>query len=84
MKALKAETELGLSRSQTPAKESDGWIPHKPGDPMPCDPVTFVALRFRSGTTSQPEDLGPAGDFDWDVYEDEEYDSDIVAWKPAT
>lgn len=27
----------------------DGWIPHKPGDPMPCDGGVMVDVRFDNG-----------------------------------
>lgn len=54
------------------------WIPHKPGDPMPCDGYTQIEYKHRRGT-----ELGPclANQVAWDtgVYE---Y-AQTVAWRPA-
>jgi hypothetical protein len=82
MKALKAETELGLSRSQDLAAK-DSWIPHKPGDPMPCDPEQVVWIKLRDGTLYEGDEAEKAVYWEWDALE-EVRGAEIIAWKPAT
>jgi hypothetical protein len=53
----------------------DGWIPHKPGDPMPCERGTRIYYRTGHGNNlesgqgwlAKEEEFGP-----------------VIAWKPAT
>jgi hypothetical protein len=55
----------------------DGWIPHKPGDPMPCDPDAVVQVK--SGDTIEKI---PARYVRWgDWYP---IAPNVDAWKPAT
>lgn len=58
--------------------DKDGWIPHKPGDPMPCNPGTSVLIRLGDQTeffTESPED------FIWQEITVTK-GSEIIAWKP--
>ena len=57
---------------------ADGWIPHTPGDPMPCDGSIKVFRRWRNGKETQSADY--ARDRDWGE-NNSEYA--ITAWKPA-
>ena len=58
--------------------DRDGWIPHTPGDPMPCDGSIKVFRRWRNGKETQSADY--ARDRDWGE-NNSEYA--ITAWKPA-
>jgi hypothetical protein len=45
----------------------DSWIPHKPGDPMPCDPELLVDRKYRNGRTGKMS--APAAQWSWgDIY----------------
>lgn len=56
--------------------DPDGWIPHTPGDPMPCPGEQKVLIRIKD----DPEATAPgsAEMFDWLAMRWE-----IVAWKPV-
>jgi hypothetical protein len=38
-----------------PVPDADGWIPHVPGDPMPCDGRTVIDVRFKDGLILEDE-----------------------------
>lgn len=69
---------------QTPQPDADGWIPHCPGDPMPCAEDFKVAVRFIDGIEDESNTagfwrgVGGAPSF-WD----ESGEETIIAWKPA-
>jgi hypothetical protein len=58
----------------------DGWYPHKPGDPMPCDPVAMVWIRKPVSDERAPHF---ARSYNWGVIPDSP-GYEISAWKPAT
>ena len=60
--------------------DADGWIPHTPGDPMPCDPGLWVEVKFRDGSR---HDEDTADDWDWEEQAPGFQDAAIVAWRPA-
>ena len=67
-----------MAPKDNPQPDADGWIPHRPGDPMPCDgnlPILVIV-----GRDSDPSiNPMPAKNFDWG-----EHDPwPVVAWKPA-
>jgi hypothetical protein len=57
------------------------WIPHTPGDPMPCPGGTRVRALLRNGVYD-PEPTQSAFYLDWS---DDEYleDSIIIGWHPV-
>jgi len=57
--------------------DSDGWIPHRPGDPMPCDGSLMVTIRTRDFD----EETDIAREWDWRTLTTTE--AEIIAWKPA-
>jgi hypothetical protein len=62
----------------------DGWIPHKPGDPMPCDPEQVVWIKLRDGTLYEGDEAEKAVYWEWGSGAEQDNDYDIIAWKPAT
>lgn len=66
--ALRAELERNK-----PDKE--GWIPHKPGDPMPS--VERVRFKCRDGS----EENGEGQFLEWGKLNHTK--AEIIAWKPA-
>lgn len=65
---------LERRKRMAPEKVEREWIPHKPGDPMPCGGETLVEVkRF------VPEDMfqGRAITFNWSGT------ASITAWRPA-
>lgn len=75
----------GLFRGGVPDK--DGWIPHRPGDPMPCDGELRVWFRCRDGYESLrfAADMQPARNVgqDWWTGAGAQSKDQIIAWKPA-
>lgn len=58
--------------------DKDGWIPHKPGNPMPCEEGSRNRILLRNCvmlTTIYPED------FEWGEIP-HRADEEIIAWKP--
>ena len=58
-----------------------GWLNHE-GGPAPVAPKTFVVLRYRCGTVSQPVEAGSHGWQSWPADMGESA-YDIVAWRHA-
>jgi hypothetical protein len=58
------------------------WIPHTPGDPMPCDGgmEVFVNLRGENELLEKFE-KAPANQYVWAALNGADWE--IVAWKPA-
>jgi hypothetical protein len=57
--------------------EGGGWIPHTPGDAMPCDANLRVNLLFANGR--KPCESGV---YFFDAYT-VEHNNDIIGWRPA-
>lgn len=47
--ALLAELDRTAPKPETPSPDADGWIEHRPGDPMPCDGDLKVFVRLMDG-----------------------------------
>jgi hypothetical protein len=62
----------------------DGWYPHKPGDPRPCDPEQVVWIKLRDGTLYEGDEAEKAVYWEWRSGAEQDNDYDIIAWKPAT
>jgi hypothetical protein len=64
--------------------DSEGWIAHKPGDPMPCDEDLMVWVRFADGIQDKYNHAGFWKGVDGSVsFWDECGDATIIAWKPS-
>jgi hypothetical protein len=63
--------------------EGGGWIPHTPGDPMPCDGDMMVeVIQRREMTEGYYKDVQVADCWDWE----EEFrfpPNEIIGWRPA-
>jgi hypothetical protein len=78
------DKDLAANPTLEVAAQFDGWIPHKPGDPMPCDREMRLHYRCVSG---QEYEMGVtnrmincAADLNWGA----DTMAKIIAWKPAT
>ena len=61
---------------------SDGWIPHTPGYPMPCDGETLVHVHLREEAKPQENEKPiQAASYDWGDFPGKPWQ--IIAWKPA-
>jgi hypothetical protein len=63
--------------------EGGGWIPHTPGDAMPCDCVCEVLLRGEIDDALfrlKPGEVRCGTQWCWD---DDHADNDIIGWRPA-
>jgi len=58
--------------------DEDGWIPHNPGDPMPCHPDDKVTVKLRRGEINNHR----GGWFLWEIIP-EFPESEIIKWKLA-
>ena len=78
--ALLAELDnkATIRNNLTVQPDADGWIPHKPGDPMPCDRKTEIFTKLQCGAVVRGS--WEAGYCDWSADNGPE---NIVAWKPA-
>lgn len=67
------------TEESTPVPDADGWIEHRPGDAMPCDPYQFVEVTFRDGGK-----IGStkAISWQWGAKPDAQW-AEIIAWRPA-
>jgi hypothetical protein len=63
-----------------------GWVPHKPGDPMPCEPEARIAYRMADFDKTGLEHVAKAANLDWGhcYWAPGFAPSHIIAWKPAT
>jgi hypothetical protein len=61
-----------------PQSDPDGWIPHTPGDPMPCDGDALVDYRMR---VKQADFPSSARYIDWGIC-DGISAAEIIAWRP--
>lgn len=69
--------------SLTPQPDADGWIAHKPGDPMPCHRKDQPYLQFRDGEVLNLKEIKDTADnYHWGVDENCRC-FEIIAWKPA-
>lgn len=75
----------GLFRGGAP--NEDGWIPHRPGDPMPCDGNLEVYFRckdeFESRLDFPARDFAEGAGGNWWTGENANPGDQIIAWKPA-
>lgn len=60
--------------------DADGWIPHTPGDPMPCNPNERVEVKLGNGLCS---DSSVRGSSLWYWGDSCMKGGVIVAWRPA-
>jgi hypothetical protein len=67
------------TNTPTNAIVDTNWIPHKPGDPIPCDHSLHVHIKARNGNL---DEALSARDFIWDEISDYP-EAVIIAWKPA-
>ena len=58
--------------------DEDGWIPHNPGDPMPCHPDDKVTVKLRRGEINNHR----GGWFLWGIIP-EFLQCEIIKWKLA-
>ncbi len=63
-----------------PQPDADGWIAHRPGDAMPCDPLALVRVEFADGSRSMTAHV--ANSYHW-TKRTEHPSANILAWKPA-
>lgn len=70
--------EEAIQRLDEPEPNNADWIPHTPGEPMPCEHDVIIDVRFRDGSTDSGFD---ASWWWWGITE--EGWADIVAWRPA-
>jgi hypothetical protein len=61
-----------------PQPDADGWIPHIPGDPMPCNNDQIVDVKLGKGTVH----IGVQGTEDWQWSAFDVGRSSIAAWRP--
>lgn len=86
--ALLAELDRTATKPEMPSPDADGWIAHRPGDPMPCDGLTKVRIKRRDG---KAENICHASFFDtdedgsnwWTGEGMRDPGTQIIAWKPA-
>ena len=63
--------------------EGGGWIPHTPGDPMPCESRCEVLLKGEINDAQfryQPGEIRFGGDWTWRKLGGE---NNIIGWRPA-
>jgi hypothetical protein len=61
--------------------DADSWIPHIPGDPMPCDGDLVVSVKLRNGEI-RPKPL-KAKEWVWEAWgELARSPAEIIAWRP--
>jgi hypothetical protein len=73
--------EVYLEDAKTPYEskepDADGWIPHIPGDPMPCKQDDFIDIVDSLGFSYYSyQSLGG-------LYWDNDYHNPIIKWRPA-
>lgn len=69
-------------KPETPIPDADGWIPHRPGDAMPCDGDLQVFIKLTKDSQIEAySEYQPARDWIWS--DDIPESSKIIAWKPA-
>lgn len=76
--ALLSELDRTKPEPETPQPDADGWIPHRPGDPMPCDGEMMVFTMFQDGELST--ESYHAKRLCWTAIN---VSFAIIAWKPA-
>ena len=63
--------------------EGGGWIPHTPGDAMPCEGRCEVLLKGEIDDAqfrNQPGEVRFGNDWYWDA---DDADNNIIGWRPA-
>jgi hypothetical protein len=68
----------GEKQDSKPQPDADGWIPHVPGDPMPCDGYLEVDYKMRIRESQFPS---KAEVLDWGSGKTSEI-TEIIAWRP--
>jgi hypothetical protein len=74
----RADAMILERRKRMAEKVKREWIPHKPGDPMPCDGDDYVMVMFRNHAI--PPARMQAIDYSW---EETGGAHTITAWRPA-
>lgn len=69
-------------KPETPIPDDDGWIEHRPGDAMPCDPSLRVYIKMRCGEIEK-HDAEWVQWCDASQSEDLLLEGEVIAWKPA-
>jgi hypothetical protein len=70
----------GEKQNAAPQPDADGWIPHVPGDPMPCDGNLLVDVKIQNGLKPKGK---MASCFSWgDIDEHGIGGVNITAWRP--
>lgn len=77
-RAIAAFREWANQQAKPPQPDADGWIPHRPGDPMPCDEDEKLLVKREDGSENNSWIL--ARYFDWGK---DNGGDNIIAWKPA-
>jgi hypothetical protein len=69
----------GVTPPTSGGTDEDGWIEHKPGDPMPCDGKAIIDTKHPSGgeVINQEAKFWQRGFSDWWK------DGEITAWRPS-
>lgn len=66
---------LERRKCMAPEKVEREWIPHKPGDPMPCDKSMLVDIKIEGGSSYADQ---AANKINWsDCFRP------VIAWRPA-
>ena len=69
---------LERRKRMAPEKVEREWIPHKPGDPMPCDGDDWVIVKFADGSDCRFQKRAKTQN--WGYYGTV---VDVIAWRPA-
>lgn len=84
--ALLAELDATavVKESLTPEPDADGWIAHKPGDPMPCNLDLKIDVKIARGIIRYNQAAGFwRGPSDLESNWSDCGEFSIVAWRPA-
>jgi hypothetical protein len=88
-KVVKLECRIVEQRPKKPRKPKTftahglEWIPHNPGDPMPCDGEKMIRILWRKEKEgdSYQQARNPAKEYDWEVSETRAHRVfEIVGW----
>jgi hypothetical protein len=70
--------------SLTPQPDADGWIAHKPGDPVPCELDLRIDVKIDSEIIRYSQTAGYwRGDSDLESSWNDCGEFSIIAWRPA-
>jgi hypothetical protein len=63
--------------------EGGGWIPHRPGDPMPCEGLCEVLLKGEMDDAQFRNNLGEVMYGTGWCWDDDLANNNIIGWRPA-